>query len=333
MEKITKRKLLLTITLFVAAIILMASFFSISEASNWRLHSTLTQHQLNGIYFLNYNTTIEKKNTINNIALLENDSYINNNKNSNEKQISSLAYAAKFECGVIFEDEGFLSPGYYDTDVSIFNKQGYPTTVLLNVIVNDNINSSANSIIKTIQSQKSTGISCKDITNLFNIRGQEMIEGFMTILVHLDNGIAGSLSSSGAISIIPSLQLSSLSSPDQTNLLDVRVFYSTNSFATTPPQKLVVDKISFSILNDTSGKITHSMLLKTLETTIQSQKNTTFDREAQVKNILAGRYNISNSELTNLKVKVYDVDTTAAAITMVDRHAIFSLQVQPQAIY
>jgi hypothetical protein len=311
----------------------MASFFSISQASNWRLHSTLTQHQLSSIYFLNYNTTIEKKNTINNIALLANNSYINNNKNNNEKQISSIAYAAKFECGVIFEDEGFLSPGYYDTDVSIFNKQGYPITVLLNVIVNDNINSSANSIIKTIQPQKSTGISCKDITKLFNIRGQEMIEGFMTVLVQLDNGIAGSLSSSGAISITPSLQLSSLSSPDQINLLDIHVFYSTNSFATTPPQKLVVDKISFSILNDTSGKIPHSMLLKTLETTIQSQKNTTFDREAQVKNILAGRYNLSNSELTNLNVKVYDVDTTAAAITMVDRHAIFSLQVQPQAIY
>jgi hypothetical protein len=186
----------------------MASFFSISQASNWRLHSTLTQHQLSSIYFLNYNTTIEKKNTINNIALLANNSYINNNKNNNEKQISSIAYAAKFECGVIFEDEGFLSPGYYDTDVSIFNKQGYPITVLLNVIVNDNINSSANSITKTIQPQKSTGISCKDITKLFNIRGQEMIEGFMTVLVQLDNGIAGSLSSSGAISITPSLQLS-----------------------------------------------------------------------------------------------------------------------------
>lgn len=107
----------------------------------------------------------------------------------------------------------------------------------------------------------------------------------------------------------------------------VYFFYSTNSFATTPPQKLVVDKISFSILNDTSGKIPHSMLLKTLDTAIQSQINTIFDAEAQVKRILAGKYNLSNSELTNLKIKVYDVDT-AAATSMVDRHAIFSLQVQ-----
>jgi hypothetical protein len=74
------------------------------------------------------------------------------------------------------------------------------------------------------------------------------------------------------------------------------------------------------------------MLLKRLDTVIQSQENTIFDAEAQVNRILASKYNLSNSELTNLKIKVYDVDK-AAATTMVDRHAIFSLQVQPRAIY
>ena len=330
MENISKRKLLLAVTLFVTAIIRMGSFLPISEGSDWQFHYTPVQQHLKGIYFLTYNTIIEK-NTINDIALLADKPHINNN-NNNEKQISGIIYTAKFECGAIFEDHGLLSPGYYDTDISIFNKQGYPITVLLNVIVN-NSNSSANSIIKTIQPQKSTGISCKDITKLFDIKGQELIEGFMTVLVQLDNGIAGSLSSGGAIVIIPSLQLPALPSQDQINLLDVRVFYSTNSFATTPPQKLVVDKISFSILNDTSGKIPHSMLLKTLDTAIQSQINTIFDAEAQVKRILASKYNLSNSELTSLKIKVYDIDTAAAATTMVDRHAIFSLQVQPRAIY
>jgi hypothetical protein len=85
----------------------------------------------------------------------------------------------------------------------------------------------------------------------------------MTVLVQLDNGIVGSLSSGGAIVTIPSLQLPALSSQDQINLLDVRVFYSTNSFATTPPQKLVVDKISFSILNDTSGDSAFNAIEKT----------------------------------------------------------------------
>src|SRR6188472_2888605 len=131
MEKISKRKLLLAVTLFVIAIILMGSFLSISEGSDWQFHYTPVQQHLKGIHFLNYNTIIEK-NAINDIALLADKPHINNNNNNNEKQISGITYTAKFECGAIFEDYGLLSPGYYDTDISIFNKQGYPITVLLN---------------------------------------------------------------------------------------------------------------------------------------------------------------------------------------------------------
>ena len=119
----------------------MGSFLSISKASDWQFHYTPVQKHLKGIYFLNYNTIFEK-NTINDIALLADKLDINNN--NNKKQISGVTYTAKFECNAIFEDHGLLSPGYYDTDISIFNKQGYPITVLLNVIIN-NSNSSANS--------------------------------------------------------------------------------------------------------------------------------------------------------------------------------------------
>ena len=197
--------------------------------------------------------------------------------------------------------------------------------MLLNVIVN-NGNSPFHSIIKTLQPQKSTGISCKDIVNIFNIKvKEELVEGFMTIFVQLDNGILG-LSNSGAINATPLLQ--SPSSLDQINLLDVRLLYSANSFAVSPPQNhMVVDKISFSILNDTSGKIPHSMLLKTLYVTLQSLTNTIFDPETQVKRILADKYNLSSSELINLKVKIYDINT--AATTILDRHAISSLHIQP----
>jgi hypothetical protein len=279
-----------TSTLFFAAVILMSSCLPVSKA-----------------------------------MMLTNRSALNNNK---EKQISGIAYTAKFECGVISEDAGMLTAGYYDTDVSIFNKQVYPITVLLNVIVN-NGNSPFHSIIKTLQPQKSTGISCKDIVNIFNIKvKEELVEGFMTIFV-LDNGILG-LSNSGAINATPLLQ--SPSSLDQINLLDVRLLYSANSFAVSPPQNhIVVDKISFSILNDTSGKIPRSMLLKTLYVTLQSMTNTIFDPETQVKRILADKYNLSSSELINLKVKIYDINT--AATTILDRHAISSLHIQPQAIY
>lgn len=171
---------------------------------------------------------VKNNSTINDIALLTNTSVLNNK----EKQISGITYTVKFECGVISEDAGLLTPGYYDTDLSILNKQGYPITVLLNVIVN-NSNQSANSIIKTLQPQKSTGISCKDILNIFNIKGQEMAEGFMIIFAQLGNGILNSLANSGAISTAP-LQLHS--SPDQINLMYV-------CFTRQIPLQLLIHKI------------------------------------------------------------------------------------------
>jgi hypothetical protein len=319
-----------TSTLFFAAVILMSSCLPVSKAMMVKdkepssSSSPLRQHHINNVNLNSY--AVKNNSSINDIVLLTNRSALNNNK---EKQISGIAYNAKFECGVISEDEGLLTAGYYDTDISIFNKQVYPITVLLNVIVN-NGNSPFHSIIKTLQPQKSTGISCKDIVNIFNIKvKEELVEGFMTIFVQLDNGILG-LSNSGAINVTPLLQ--SPSSLDPINLLDVRLLYSANSFAVSPPQNhMVVDKISFSILNDTSGKIPHSMLLKTLYVTLQSLANTIFDPETQVKRILADKYNLSSSELINLKVKIYNINT--AATTILDRHAISSLHIQPQAIY
>lgn len=327
----TCHNIIATSTLFVAAVILMSSSLPVSKAmmvkdkehSSSSSSSPLRQHQINNVNLNSY--AVKNNSSINDIVLLTNRSALNNNK---EKQISGIAYTAKFECGVISEDAGLLTAGYYDTDVSIFNKQVYPITVLLNVIVN-NGNSPFHSIIKTLQPQKSTGISCKDIVNIFNIKvKEELVEGFMTIFVQLDNGILG-LSNSGAINATPLLQ--SPSSLDQINLLDVRLLYSANSFAVSPQNHMVVDKISFSILNDTSGKIPRSMLLKTLYVTLQSLTNTIFDPETQVKRILADKYNLSSSELINLKVKIYDINT--AATTILDRHAISSLHIQPQAIY
>ena len=328
----TCHNIIATSTLFFAAVILMSSCLPVSKAmmvkdkepSSSSSSSPLRQHQINNVNLNSY--AVKNNSSINDIVLLTNRSALNNNK---EKQISGIAYTAKFECGVISEDAGLLTAGYYDTDISIFNKQVYPITVLLNVIVN-NGNSPFHSIIKTLQPQKSTGISCKDIVNIFNIKvKEELVEGFMTVFVQLDNGILG-LSNSGAINATPLLQ--SPSSLDQINLLDVRLLYSANSFAVSPPQNhMVVDKISFSILNDTSGKIPHSMLLKTLYVTLQSLTNTIFDPETQVKRILADKYNLSSSELINLKVKIYDINT--AATTILDRHAISSLHIQPQAIY
>ncbi len=115
---------------------------------------------------------------------------------------------------------------------------------------------------------------------------------------------------------------------DQPSLLNVQVFYSANALLTLP-HAITMDKVLFSILNDTSGKLPAPLVGKTLDITLESQVNQVIDPEAQVRNILAAKYNLSTVEQTHLKIQIISVSLGAS--TMVDDHAISSLQVRPQS--
>jgi hypothetical protein len=252
------------------------------------------------------------------------------NDTSKTNQASGITYSAKFECGKVFADEDSLRPGYYDTDVSILNRQVYPITVLLNIVNNNYTNKPLNYVIKTIQPQKTTSISCRNLLELINSGSDnigikdKLVEGFVVIVLQFDNKMFTSLTGTSITSTQKQLPL------DQRNLLDIQVFYSVNSLAI-PTHKTAVDQISFSILDDTCRKIPHSMLFKILEVIIKSQINEIFDPEFQVKSILASKYNLSSSEQANLKIRI--IATSTGVTTVLDRHAISSLQVKPQVIY
>lgn len=243
--------------------------------------------------------------------------------NNNNSQIKSITYTVKFECGSIIGDEGPLRPGHYDTDISIFNRQEYPVKILLNAMVNNGKNT--NAIVKTLQPQTSTAIICKDLRQLFNIgnSSKEIVEGFVVIGVIFNGGTLGSLYDNGGSTII-----SPPISKDEINFLDVHVFYTANALETLP-HEILVDKITFSILNDTSKKIPSSLLTKTLNINLQSQMNQVSDPEFKVKSILAKSYNLSDHELGALKIKIINVSIGVG--TMIDDHAISSSTVQPQS--
>jgi Prealbumin-like fold domain len=245
-------------------------------------------------------------------------------QNNNNSQIKSITYTAKFECGSIIGDEGPLRPGHYDTDISIFNRQEYPVKILLNALVNDG--KGTNAIVKTLQPQTSTAITCKDLRQLFNIgnNSKEMVEGFVVIGVHFNNGVLGSLYDNGGSSTIITPPLSK----DEINFLDVQVFYTANALETLP-HEIMVDKITFSILNDTSKKIPFPLLTKTLNIDLQSQMNQISDPESKIKSVLAKGYNLSDHEVEGLKIKIIDVGIGVG--TMIDDHAISSSTVRPQS--
>jgi Prealbumin-like fold domain len=251
---------------------------------------------------------------------LNNDNNSNSN-NSNNSQFNRITYNAKFECGSIVGVEGPLRPGHYDTDISIFNRQDYTVKILWNAIINEGKNT--NLTIKSMPPQTSVGITCKDIRQHLNVGNNtnELVEGFVVIRADLNAEILDSLSSKGSATGIAGLN------KDQINLLDVQVFYTANALETLP-REVLVSKIVFSIVNDTTSTLPSSLRMKPLDVTLHSQLNEISDPETQVKNILSQKYHLSSHEVAGLTIKIIDVSVVVDS--MIDDHAISSYLVTPQ---
>jgi hypothetical protein len=230
--------------------------------------------------------------------------------------IRNLTYTVKFECGTISGSEGPLRPGHYDTDIGILNKQEFPVKVMWSATLNDGNNT--NSILRTLQPQGSTGIVCNDVREVLG-NDQRFVEGFVIINVPLEPGLLGTLSE-GTVILGRTIE--------DINMLEVQAFYTANALAELPHQSYV-DKITFAILNDTSGKIPIPMIRKTLDITVSSEINQVSDPEMKVKSALAETYGLSEQELQGLEVDIRDVSVGVG--TMIDDHAISLSTVLPQA--
>jgi len=232
------------------------------------------------------------------------------------RPIRNLTYTVKFECGTISGSEGPLRPGHYDTDIGILNKQEFPVKVMWSAALNDGNNT--NSILRTLQPQGSTGIVCNDVREVLG-NDQRFVEGFVIINVPLEPGLLGTLSE-GTVILGRTIE--------DINMLEVQAFYTANALAELPHQSYV-DKITFAIVNDTSGKIPIPMIGKTLDITVSSEINQVSDPEMKVKSALAETYGLSEQELQGLEVDIRDVSVGVG--TMIDDHAISLSTVLPQA--
>lgn len=234
---------------------------------------------------------------------------------NNTQQIRNIIYNVKFGCGTISGDEGPLRPGRYDTDIGIFNKQDFAVKVQWSAAANNDKNT--NSILRTLQPQASTGIVCKDLRQVLG-NNQSFVEGFVIINVPVEPGLLGSLSGGTTV----------LGRVEDINILEVQAFYTANALDKLPSQVLV-DKITFVIVNDTSGKIPAEMIGKTLGITVQSTMNEISDPEAKVKDALVEKYALSDQEVGRVKINIQNVGVSVD--TMKDDHAISLSKVMPQA--
>lgn len=233
---------------------------------------------------------------------------------TNASSSSGVMYTAKFECGSIFAGEGPLRPGHYDTDVSIYNKQRFVTTVLWNLIVNNG--PSSNAILLNMNPETSTGITCQDIRKTLNDYNNNFLEGFIIINAPFNSA----LQSSGSV-------ISGTSS--DLNPLEIQVFYTANALDTLP-HEIIVDKISFYVIQDGSGKIPQDMFRKTLDISIPSTLNQISDTEQRAKEVLAKQFNLTNDDLPKVVVRIKDVSVGVGVL--IDDHAISLSTVKPELV-
>lgn len=227
---------------------------------------------------------------------------------------SGVMYTAKFECGSIFAGEGPLRPGHYDTDVSMFNKDRSELTIIWNVVENNGPTS--NAVLINLGTENSTGITCQDIRKALDDYNENFLEGFVIINVPFNSVLQ---SSGGTV----------LSTSYDSDPLEVQVFYTANALDTLP-HEVVIDKISFYIIQDGSGKIPQNMLQTTLDISVPSTLNQLSNTEDRVKEILANQYNLTNTDLSKIAVRIKDVNVGVGVL--IDDHAISLSTVRPQLV-
>ena len=234
----------------------------------------------------------------------------------NYTQINNIVYNVKFECGTISGSEGPLRPGHYDTDVGILNKQDFAVKVQWSATANDGRNT--NSILKTLKPQGVSGIVCKDLRQVLGGGNQSFVEGFVIINVPVEPGLLGSMSGGTTV----------FGRAEDINLLELQAFYTANALDELP-HEVLVDKITFAIVADGSGKIPPSIMKKILDVTVPSAMNEISNPESKVKQALAGKYNLSEQELAELEIEIQSVGVGVG--TMIDDHAISHSTIMPQA--
>jgi len=237
--------------------------------------------------------------------------------------VKTVTYTPKFLCGNVMAGEGPVRPGHYDTDISILNKQVYPIKLFMNVIPNDG--KSSNSIIKVLESDSATGITCKDILPLVTDR-KNLTEGFVLLTLSISGGMINAFPdpNNPEASILKSIDES------QANLIEVQVFYTVNALPQLPNQ-IIFNKIDFRIISDPGGKIPKDLLGKTLELTITSNADQVYDQVLRVKSLLKERFSLSDSEMNSINIQIEKTEIDSLFTN--DDHAISSSRPNPNIYF
>lgn len=155
----------------------------------------------------------------------------------------TIDYYARFNCGTIDNENGPLRPGKYDSDITIFNKQNFPLTVIWKPIEINQVNKN-NFQALTIQPQSIVNINCAKIFPYSSLENSSLnkafTEGVALIRISTDNGqlMNNFLNNQGTSVLISNQELG--------DLVNVDVLQTVNTLNELKKESLYL-KVDFSI--------------------------------------------------------------------------------------
>lgn len=242
--------------------------------------------------------------------------------NTNNSNSQTADYYARFNCGTIDNDNGPLRPGKYDSDITIFNRQSFPLTIIWKPIGIDQENK-ANFQTINIQPESIVNINCAKIFSSSSIQNSilnnKFIEGIVLIRINTDNGQLTNnfLNNQGSSIIIDSKQLG--------NLINVDVLYTVNTLSDLNKQAFYL-KVDFSISHQ-NEKINGQNEKDNLTTIFPINPNSIINPVESVKDIL-NKNSTSNYKLSN-NTTIRILNTQLLTNTFTDNHALTFQKILP----
>jgi hypothetical protein len=170
-------------------------------------------------------------------------SYVFAQNNINKINSQSADYYVRFNCGSIDNDNGPLRPGKYDSDITVFNRQSFPLTIIWKSIEIDQQNKENFQIIN-IQPQTIVNINCAKIfsssSTQNSLLNNKFIEGIVLIRINTENGQLTNnlLNNQGSSIIIDNQKLE--------NLVNVDVLHTVNTLSDLNKQAFFL-KVDFTV--------------------------------------------------------------------------------------
>ncbi len=244
---------------------------------------------------------------------------------TNRSNSQLVDYYARFNCGTIDNDYGPLRPGKYDSDITIFNKQNFPLTVIWKPIEINQENKNNFQIIN-IQPESIVNINCAKIfTPSLSIENSNLKNGFSEgvalIRINTNNGqLINNFFNSQGSSII-------ISNQDLRDLVDVDVLHTVNTLSGSKKAEVFYLKVDFSI-NNSSKKIYHDAFRNNYTAILPVEPNNIIDPIDSIKQIL-NKNNLSKQQqpFNNTTVKIIKSDMFFNVPS--DNHALTIQKVMP----